>query len=157
MFYSHNHNSDQSRFSCDEISIAERSSRNVFITESLIVLVVFLSLCSLPWYSQIDKTRQLIKYVAKWYWGQNVHVFLWWVSQNIWSMRLNVWLANPARKVVLKKRLFAHIQSNWSRSEICDKFVSKSPSNVAYVFSLWSTFVIEEISQELWHTITRGR
>ena len=76
--------------------------------------------------------------------------FLWGVLQNIWSMRLQECLANLVGNVILGKKLFVHIKSknspNFSRSEICNKFILKSPTIAAYVFSLWSISIIGESS-----------
>ena len=65
--------------------------------------------------------------------------FLWGVLKIIWSMRLQECLANLVGRLVLRKKLFVHIKSrkstNFSRSEICNKFILKSPTIAAYVFS----------------------
>ena len=65
-------------------------------------------------------------------------------------MRLQECLANLMGKVILGKKLFVHIKSkkspNFSRSEICNKFILKSPTIPAYVFSLISISIIGESS-----------
>ena len=76
--------------------------------------------------------------------------FLWGVLKNIWSMRLQECLANLVGKLILGKKLFVHIKSrkspNLSRSEICNKFILKSPTIAAYVFSRWIISIIGESS-----------
>ena len=68
------------------------------------------------------------------------HVFLCGVLQNIWSMRLREYLAN-VDKVVKGKKSLVHMKSKNSsiflHSDMCNKFISKSPTIAAYVFSLW--------------------
>ena len=79
-----------------------------------------------------------------------VTCFLWGVLQNIWSMRLHECLANLVGKLILGKKLLVHIKSkkspNFSRSEICNRFMLKSPTIAAYVFSLWSISMMGESS-----------
>ena len=79
-----------------------------------------------------------------------VTCFLWGVLQNIWSMRLHECLANLVGKLILGKKLFVHIKSkkspNFSRSEICNRFILKSPTIAAYVFSLWRIAIMGESS-----------
>ena len=76
--------------------------------------------------------------------------FLWGVLKNIWSMRLHECLANLAGKLILGKKLFVHIKSrkspNFSRSEICNKFILKSPTSAIYSFSRWIISIIGESS-----------
>ena len=76
--------------------------------------------------------------------------FLWGVLKNIWSMRLQECLANLVGELILGKKFFVHIKSrkspNFSRSEICIKFILKSPTIAAYVFSRWILSIIGESS-----------
>ena len=65
-------------------------------------------------------------------------------------MRLHECLANLVGKLILGKKLFVHIKSrkspNFSRSEICNQFILKSPTIAAYVFSRWIISIIGESS-----------
>ena len=78
-----------------------------------------------------------------------VTCFLWGVLQNIWSTRLHECLTHLVGKLILRKKLFVHIKSNksnFSRSKIWNRFILKSPSIAAYVFSLWRIAIMEESS-----------
>ena len=80
-----------------------------------------------------------------------VTCFLWGVLQNILSMRPHECLANLVGKRILGKKLFVHIKSkksqNFSRSEICNRFILNSPTIIAsYVFSLWRMAIMGESS-----------
>ena len=76
--------------------------------------------------------------------------FLWGVLQNIWSMRLHECLANLVGKLILGKKSFVHIKSkkspNFSHLEIYNRFILKSPTIAAYVFSLWRIAMMGEDS-----------
>ena len=93
----------------------------------------------------------MIWYVAEYYGGRHGHMlFMRSFEKNISSMRLQECLANLVGKLILGKKLFVHIKSrkspNFSRSEICNKFILKSPTIAAYVFSRWIISIIGESS-----------
>ena len=131
---------------------SESSSRKLFIAVSLITLDCTNFCCCLV-FSEIHRlaihgrwSEMLLKIME----DEMVTCFLWGVLQNIWSMRLHECLANLVGKLMLGKKLFVHIKSkkspNFSRSEICNKFILKSPMIAAYVFSHWRIAIMGESS-----------
>ena len=136
-------------FNSDDMSISVSSWRKLFIAVSLIALDLtyffrFIVFSEMPRFTIHGRWSDIWLYNGGW----NGYVFLWGVLQNIWSMRLQECLANLVGNVILGKKLFVHIKSknspNFSRSEICNKFILKSPTIAAYVFSLWSISIIGE-------------
>ena len=140
-------------FNSDDMSISVSSWRKLFIALSLIALdlTYFFSLYNFLWNTQIYDTRQVIWYLTQYNGGWNGNVFFYGEFCRIsdqWGCRSasQIWWEN----VMLGKKLFVHIKSknspNFSRLEICNKFILKSPTIAAYLFSLWSISIIGESS-----------
>ena len=134
------------------MSISESSSLKLFMAVSLITLVrmyfcCFLLSSEIPRLTIHGRWSDTLLNIML---DEMATCFLWGVLQNIWSIRLHECLANLVGKVILGKKLFVHIKSrkssNLSRSEICNRFILKSPTIAAYVFSRWSIFMIGESS-----------
>ena len=71
--------------------------------------------------------------------------------QNIWSMRVQDFFELRVGRVILGKKLLVHIRSknssNLSLSFICKRFILKSWTIAAYLFSFWSVLIMGEIFQ----------
>ena len=137
-------------FSNDDMSISESSSRNMFIAASLIALVRTY-FCRFLVFSEMPKLTIQGRWSDNWLSIMEDEMdtcFLCGVLQNTWSIRLHECLANLVGNVIFGKKLLVHIKSknspNFSRSEICNRFILKSPTIAAYVFSLWSISIIGE-------------
>ena len=136
-------------FSNDDMSISESSSRNMFIAASLIALVRTY-FCPFLVFSEMPK----LTIQDRWF-DNGLSIFedemdTCGVLQNTWSIRLHECLAKLVGNVIFGKKLLMHIKSknspNFSRSEICNRFILKSPTIAAYVFSLWSISIIGKSS-----------
>ena len=70
--------------------------------------------------------------------------------QNIWSKKVQDFFELRVGRVILGKKLLVHIRSknrsNFSLSFICKRFLLKSPTIAAYLFSFWSELIMGEIS-----------
>ena len=136
----------------DDMSISVSSWRKLFIAVSLIALDLtyffrFIVFSEIPRFTIHGRWSDIWLSIME---DEMATCFLWGVLQNIRSMRLQECLANLVGNVILGKKLFVHIKSknspNFSRSEMCNKFILKSPTIAAYVFSLWSISIIGESS-----------
>ena len=70
--------------------------------------------------------------------------------QNIWSMRIQDFFELRVGRVILGKIILVHIRSknssNLSLSFIYKRFILKSPTIAAYLFSFWSVLIMGPIS-----------
>ena len=78
-------------------------------------------------------------------------MFVWskcYELQTIWSMRVQDFFELRVGRVILGKKLLVHIRSknssNFSLSFICKRFILKSPTIAAYLFSFWSVLIIDK-------------
>ena len=130
-------------FSNDDMSILESSSRNMFIAAPLIALVRTY-FCLFVVFSEMPKLTIQGRWSDNWLRSMGDEMdtccFFMWSFQNTSSTRLHECLANLVGNDIFGKKLLVHIKSknspNFSRSEICNRFILKSPTIAAYVFSL---------------------
>ena len=136
----------------DDRSISVSSLLKLFMAASLITLVrtyfCYFVVCSeMPRLTVHGRWSDMLPNIME---DERTHAFYEEFKKKIWSMRLHECLANLVGKLILEKKLFVHIKSrkspNFSRSEICNRFILKSPTIAAYVFSRWIITIIGESS-----------
>ena len=110
----------------------------------------FFLFSSFAWSSQIYDTRKVIRNSTYNYRRGYINfLFMWNLTNHLINQAAGMRTITSGNRI-LGKKLLVHIISknslNFSRSLICNRFILKSPTTVAYLFLLCNKLIIGESS-----------